>query len=249
VLLNGCHRLPCAPATPHALALRLGHLASDEARATQLGLAGRARATSLFTWAGVARQLCNVYRDALASVRATETARITAVAGKRKRAKLALVGPSSRACDSGAISGGKPESETRQSERCTARALYSWTRTGTLLDDVAVNVDPARMRFARGAGAALTHLASLHIPLIVVSNQAGMRTWPVHRGGDASCRKSAENACLRECGATLTDFYYCPHDLRPIRRTMRWHATAVSRYQACCYARPASTASIRRARG
>ena len=37
-------------------------------------------------------EIHGVYRDALASVRATETARITAVAGKRKRAKLALVG-------------------------------------------------------------------------------------------------------------------------------------------------------------
>jgi len=91
-VLNGVTGYLVPPRDANALALRLGHLASDEARATQLGLAGRARATSLFTWAGVARQLCNVYRDALASVRATETARLTAVAGKRKRAKLALVG-------------------------------------------------------------------------------------------------------------------------------------------------------------
>jgi D-glycero-D-manno-heptose 1,7-bisphosphate phosphatase len=84
-------------------------------------------------------------------------------------------------------------------------------KDGTLLDDVAFNVDPARMRFARGAGAALTHLASLHSPLIVVSNQAG-----IARGlFTEAAMPVVENQLKRmfaECGATLTDFYYCPHD-------------------------------------
>src|SRR5690606_35757273 len=47
-------------------------------------------------------------------------------------------------------------------------------KDGTLLDDVPYNVDPARMRFARGAERALERLARLGGPLFVVSNQPGV---------------------------------------------------------------------------
>lgn len=49
------------PNAPQALAERLARLAMDPALVDRMGKAGRARAQSLFTWAGVARQMEQVY--------------------------------------------------------------------------------------------------------------------------------------------------------------------------------------------
>ncbi|ACR28649.1 D-glycero-alpha-D-manno-heptose-1,7-bisphosphate 7-phosphatase [Burkholderia glumae] len=86
-------------------------------------------------------------------------------------------------------------------------------KDGTLLDDVPYNVDPARMRFAPGARAALTLLAARRVALIVVSNQSG-----VALGRFAPDALDAVAARLRamfaECGATLAGAYWCPHHPR-----------------------------------
>ncbi|MBI0328322.1 D-glycero-alpha-D-manno-heptose-1,7-bisphosphate 7-phosphatase [Burkholderia plantarii] len=86
-------------------------------------------------------------------------------------------------------------------------------KDGTLLDDVPYNVDPARMRFAPGARAALTLLAAQRAALIVISNQSG-----VALGRFAPEALDAVAARLRamfaECGATLAGVYWCPHHPR-----------------------------------
>lgn len=84
-------------------------------------------------------------------------------------------------------------------------------KDGTLLDDVPYNVDPKRMRFARGAAQALSRFAELDVPLFVVSNQPG-----VARGRFEPSRldgvRTQLAAMFATCGATLTAAYFCPHD-------------------------------------
>lgn len=89
-------------------------------------------------------------------------------------------------------------------------------KDGTLLRDIPYNVDPRRMQFAPGAFEGLVKLATLDLPLIVISNQAGVALgkfapddlFVVHR---------QLQAMFREAGATLAGFYCCPHHPSGIR--------------------------------
>jgi histidinol-phosphate phosphatase family protein len=55
-----------------------------------------------------------------------------------------------------------------------ARPAIFLDKDGTLLEDVPFNTDPARMTLAPRAGDALALLSRLGLPLVVVSNQAGI---------------------------------------------------------------------------
>jgi len=83
-------------------------------------------------------------------------------------------------------------------------------KDGTLLDDVPYNVDPARMRLARGAADALALLARHPLRLFVVSNQSGVALgrfpYPALQPVEARLR-----AMFAACGATLSGVYWCPH--------------------------------------
>jgi histidinol-phosphate phosphatase family protein len=83
-------------------------------------------------------------------------------------------------------------------------------KDGTLVEDVPYNVDPARMRLARGAQAALRRLGSAGLPIVVVSNQSG-----VARGyfNEEALGPIADRLRLLVAaeGATLLEFRYCPH--------------------------------------
>lgn len=105
----------------------------------------------------------------------------------------------------------------RQAHRPLARAGVARLRPGVLLDkdgtvleDVPFNVDPAQMRFAPGAAAALRRLARLRCPLVVISNQAGV----AHGRFPISALPPMWQR-LRELfasqGAHLVDCYFCPH--------------------------------------
>lgn len=84
-------------------------------------------------------------------------------------------------------------------------------KDGTLLVDVPYNGDPARMHFARGAAAALTRLAQLGMPMFVVSNQAGIARGYLTEH-DMAVIEAELARRFRRYGATLSAFYYCPHD-------------------------------------
>lgn len=83
-------------------------------------------------------------------------------------------------------------------------------KDGTLLENLPYNVDPALMKPAPGAQAALRRLGSAGVPLVVVSNQSG-----VARGFFTEDALKAVAAYLErlasEHGARLLDFRYCPH--------------------------------------
>ncbi len=84
-------------------------------------------------------------------------------------------------------------------------------KDGTLLRDVPFNVDPEKMRFTQGARWALEALGRTQLPLFVVSNQSGVAKGLFEEAALAGVRTKLE-AMFGECGASLTDFFYCPHD-------------------------------------
>ncbi len=83
-------------------------------------------------------------------------------------------------------------------------------KDGTLLDDVPYNVDPARMRLARGTERAIARMAKAGLRLAVVSNQPGVALGafaePALLGVELRLRE-----LLEPLGAELAGFYYCPH--------------------------------------
>jgi histidinol-phosphate phosphatase family protein len=89
-------------------------------------------------------------------------------------------------------------------------------KDGTLLADVPYNVDPSRMRFARGAAAGLARLASLGLPLIVVSNQPGIALGKFMPEAMSAVHEEL-SGMFRQAGAMLGGFYYCPHHPRGVR--------------------------------
>lgn len=86
-------------------------------------------------------------------------------------------------------------------------------KDGTLIDDVPYNVDPARIRLARGVAEGVRRLHLLGYRLIVISNQPG-----IARGYFSELAMLDVERRLREllfeAAAPLTGFYFCPHDPR-----------------------------------
>ena len=79
-------------------------------------------------------------------------------------------------------------------------------KDGTLVEDLPYNVDPARIRLAAGAAAAIARLAESGYRVIVVSNQPGaaLGVFP-----EAALTRVEER--LRSLLPALHGFYYCPH--------------------------------------
>jgi D-glycero-D-manno-heptose 1,7-bisphosphate phosphatase len=83
-------------------------------------------------------------------------------------------------------------------------------KDGTLLQNVPFNADPARMRWAPGAPAALAMLGALAVPLFVVTNQAGIARGLL-READMDVIERELRARFASCGAALAGYYFCPH--------------------------------------
>lgn len=90
------------------------------------------------------------------------------------------------------------------------RAAVLLDKDGTVLDDVPYNVDPARMRLAPGAAAALRLLGGLGLPLLVVTNQPGV-AHGLHTEAELVPVRERLAAMFAEHGAALSGFLYCPH--------------------------------------
>jgi histidinol-phosphate phosphatase family protein len=92
-------------------------------------------------------------------------------------------------------------------------------KDGTLVENVPVNVDPGRIRLTPGAAIAIRRLAEADFRMAVVSNQPGVAfgAFP-----EDSLRRVEHRLreLLRECGASLDGFLYCPH--HPVGRLARY---------------------------
>lgn len=91
-----------------------------------------------------------------------------------------------------------------------ARPAVFLDKDGTLLVDVPFNVDLRRMRLADGVPHALARLSALGVPLIVVSNQAGVALGRFDASQLDGVR--AQLAIMfAQCGASLAAAYFCTH--------------------------------------
>ncbi|MCL4182958.1 MAG: HAD-IIIA family hydrolase [Burkholderiaceae bacterium] len=84
-------------------------------------------------------------------------------------------------------------------------------KDGTIVEDVPFNVDPARLRFAPNALAGLRLLASLGLPLVIVTNQSGLASGRFSRAAFALLRRTLCRRLHDEAGVTLAGWYTCPH--------------------------------------
>ena len=83
-------------------------------------------------------------------------------------------------------------------------------KDGTLLEDVPYSADPEKMRLAPGAAEGIRVLRQAGFPLFVVSNQSGVARG--HFALDDLIRVEERlRALMREAGALLDGFYFCPH--------------------------------------
>ncbi|MES2319486.1 MAG: HAD family hydrolase [Pseudomonadota bacterium] len=83
-------------------------------------------------------------------------------------------------------------------------------KDGTLIDNLAYNTDPRRMRLSDGAGAALRLLARLDYRFFVVSNQDGVARGHFAEAALEPVRHRLADLLFRE-QLDLDGFYYCPH--------------------------------------
>jgi D-glycero-D-manno-heptose 1,7-bisphosphate phosphatase len=116
------------------------------------------------------------------------------------------------------------------------RAAVFLDKDGTLVDNVAYNADPDRVRLTRRAGEGLRKLCRLGFELIVVSNQSGVARglFPESALADIEARV---RALLAQEGVFLAAFLYCPHH----------PAGVVARYARHCSCRKPSPGLLRRA--
>jgi D-glycero-D-manno-heptose 1,7-bisphosphate phosphatase len=83
-------------------------------------------------------------------------------------------------------------------------------RDGVIVEEAEYLSDPAQLCLIPGAGAAIARVNARGIPVIVVTNQAGVARgyFPEERVGEVHERLSA---LLAAHGAHIDRYYYCPH--------------------------------------
>jgi D-glycero-D-manno-heptose 1,7-bisphosphate phosphatase len=96
-----------------------------------------------------------------------------------------------------------------RAQRASGRAVFL-DKDGTLVDDVAYNVDPARIALATGAAEGLYLLARCGYRIVVVSNQPGVALG-LFREHALRAVEARLRELLRGAGVPLTAFHYCPH--------------------------------------
>jgi histidinol-phosphate phosphatase family protein len=83
-------------------------------------------------------------------------------------------------------------------------------KDGTLIENVPFNVDPARIRFAKGAAFCLRLLHESGYAVVVVSNQSGVARGLFPESALQGVRERLEQMCAR-IDVPLMDVCFCPH--------------------------------------
>jgi D-glycero-D-manno-heptose 1,7-bisphosphate phosphatase len=92
----------------------------------------------------------------------------------------------------------------------TSRPVVFLDKDGTLIEDLPYNVDPARIRFAPGARAALRRFAEAGVGVVVATNQSGVARG-YHTPEDLDAVERYLRSELEAAGVPLLGFYACPH--------------------------------------
>jgi D-inositol-3-phosphate glycosyltransferase len=171
------------PKDPAALAAALAELRDDPARAEAMGVAGRKRACSAFTWEGVALRLASVFEEARAEVQAHGS--VFHVMGLDE-----------------------PLSATTRTPQ--PRPAIFIDKDGTLVEDVPYNVDPARLRFTPHAVQALRLWREAGYRIVVITNQCGIGRGLFKRDDLSRLHDAMAERLARE-GVPIDAFFACPH--------------------------------------
>lgn len=97
----------------------------------------------------------------------------------------------------------------------SSKAVF-FDKDGTLVEDIAYNVDPELIRLAEGALDALRQLQNAGYKLIVVSNQSGVARGFFPEQALVPVERRLR-AILSTAGVKLSGFYYCPHHPAGVR--------------------------------
>lgn len=82
---------------------------------------------------------------------------------------------------------------------------------GTLVEAVADNTDPLRLRFMPGAGAALARLQQAGLALVIVTNQSGLARGRFTRADFARLQQVLLQRLQDEFGVAVDGVEVCPH--------------------------------------
>jgi D-glycero-D-manno-heptose 1,7-bisphosphate phosphatase len=88
-------------------------------------------------------------------------------------------------------------------------------KDGTLVENVPYNVDPARLRFVPGAGAALRRLASHGYALVLATNQSGLARGLFDAAQWEQLVRTLRRRLLELWRVELLDVVMCPHAPAP----------------------------------
>ena len=99
---------------------------------------------------------------------------------------------------------------SRFDANAASRRGVFFDKDGTLIDDVPYNVDPARIRLAKGAAEAVRRLHSAGYRLFVVSNQSGVALGRFEESALGAV-EARIGELMEGAGARLAGFACCPH--------------------------------------
>jgi histidinol-phosphate phosphatase family protein len=109
-------------------------------------------------------------------------------------------------------------------------------KDGTLIENVAMNVEPTKIRLTPGADRALARLGHAGFRIAVVTNQAGVAFGRFPESALSGVEERLRTL-LAACGVPLAAFEYCPH-----------HPDAtVARYRVSCACRKPAPGLVERA--
>ncbi|MEN3112745.1 HAD family hydrolase [Uliginosibacterium paludis] len=97
----------------------------------------------------------------------------------------------------------------------SARPAVFLDKDGTLIEDVPHNVDPAQLRFTKGAVPALRLLGQAGFPLVIVTNQPGVSMGLFTRHQLKLLEQALRARVRQEAGVELAGMYVCPHAPAP----------------------------------
>jgi D-glycero-D-manno-heptose 1,7-bisphosphate phosphatase len=116
------------------------------------------------------------------------------------------------------------------------RGAFFLDRDGVIVEEVQYLAQPEQLRLLPGAATAIARLNRAGVPVVVITNQAGVAHGYFPEERVAEVHRRLDEMLAAE-GARVDGYYYCPH-----------HPTAeVAAYRAACVCRKPATGMLERA--